>query len=402
MTTLSLVEWQTRHAVPAEPTIATVLRSRFGARIEPSFERPVDGPQWDVTPVGIVGSIKQGPNQVVVRPKVAIENVLFLLSVGSGNDPWQAAEDSRLAQRPELTSAVAALFARLAHQAVSSGVLRGYREERSELATVRGRIDFATQLRRRPGLDLPLAVSYDEHDEDVLENRLLLAATSRLRAHASGTAAVATSLHRLSAVLSAVTPIHVSPASVPSVMWTRLNSHYRAAVELARTVLGGTSVDIDVGGTAALGMTLNMAKVYEDFVCNALTRGLVANGGGRTKLQARCVLDIDSSITMKPDLVWYGESGTPRAVIDAKYKREGSGGAAEADVYQLLAYCTALGLREGHLVYAEGPDASPPVRVVGGGPTIYVHSVDLAQPPRALMHDVALLSSRIAAAAGSA
>jgi 5-methylcytosine-specific restriction endonuclease McrBC regulatory subunit McrC len=46
--------------------------------------------------------------------------------------------------------------------------------------------------------------------------------------------------------------------------------------------------------------------------------------------------------------------GSAVAVIDAKYKAEKPAGYPNADLYQLLAYCTILGLRSGHLVYAKG------------------------------------------------
>jgi len=78
---------------------------------------------------------------------------------------------------------------------------------------------------------------------------------------------------------------------------------------------------------------------------------------------------------MQPDLVWYpdgdgppvggspqapeepadgptGPGADPRrpgAVVDAKYKAERASGFPNADLYQMLAYCTALGLRDGHL-----------------------------------------------------
>ena len=43
-------------------------------------------------------------------------------------------------------------------------------------------------------------------------------------------------------------------------------------------------------------------------------------------------------------------------------------------MYQLTAYCTPLGLREGHLIYAKGDTASHAIEVVGAGITIYCHA----------------------------
>ena len=89
--------------------------------------------------------------------------------------------------------------------------------------------------------------------------------------------------------------------------------------------------------------------------------------------------------------------GSPAAVIDAKYKAEKPAGYPNADLYQLLAYCTVLGLRSGHLVYAKGNEK--PVRHVvrRSGIEIFSHAVDLDQPPDRLLLQMSDLSERIAA-----
>jgi McrBC 5-methylcytosine restriction system component len=43
-----------------------------------------------------------------------------------------------------------------------------------------------------------------------------------------------------------------------------------------------------------------------------------------------------------------------RPLLDAKYKRRTSDARPYGDLYQMLAYCTALGLPTVHLVYADG------------------------------------------------
>ncbi|MDV6270796.1 hypothetical protein [Rhodococcus globerulus] len=43
-------------------------------------------------------------------------------------------------------------------------------------------------------------------------------------------------------------------------------------------------------------------------------------------------------------------------------------------MYQLTAYCTALGLREGQLIYAKGDAASCAVDIVGADIKIYCHA----------------------------
>lgn len=65
----------------------------------------------------------------------------------------------------------------------------------------------------------------------------------------------------------------------------------------------------------------------------------------------------------------------------------------------MLAYCTALGLPDGHLVYAKGnaPEVTHEVRRVGI--VIHAHTVDLDAQPAELLQQVTDLAARVAATA---
>ena len=88
-----------------------------------------------------------------------------------------------------------------------------------------------------------------------------------------------------------------------------------------------------------------------------------------------------------------------RAVVDAKYKAERPGGFPDADLYQMLAYCTALRLRVGHLVYAKGNEPRRAHHIQGTDVTIHAHALDLDQPPAGLLAALDALAQTIADAA---
>ena len=92
-----------------------------------------------------------------------------------------------------------------------------------------------------------------------------------------------------------------------------------------------------------------------------------------------------------------GPPTTAIVVVDAKYKAEKPAGYPQADLYQLLAYCTVLGLREGHLVYAKGNESELTHDVRGTEIVIHCHTVDLDQAPSTLLGQVRSLAHRIAA-----
>lgn len=86
---------------------------------------------------------------------------------------------------------------------------------------------------------------------------------------------------------------------------------------------------------------------------------------------------------IEPDLTWYDNDDKPVAVIDAKYKTITAGKRGpNADMYQLTAYCSPLGLRGGHLIYEKGDTASHAVEAVSADITIYCHALDPTTPRR--------------------
>ena len=131
------------------------------------------------------------------------------------------------------------------------------------------------------------------------------------------------------------------------------------------------------------------------FVTVALREEIEGSYGGRVFAQSRHHLDVAGRIELRPDILWR-VGGLPGAVIDAKYKAEKPSGYPNADLYQLLAYCTVLGLRSGHLVYAAGNE-EPARHVIRQSETeIVCHALHLSKPAGALLAEVSALAARIA------
>lgn len=112
-------------------------------------------------------------------------------------------------------------------------------------------------------------------------------------------------------------------------------------------------------------------------------------------------------IPVRPDIVWYPPGARGRsvdgsaagAVIDAKYKAERPSGYPNADLYQMLAYCTVAGLNIGHLVYAKGQTEPREVQVNRGGVTLVQHALDLATEPKELLGQVGNTADAVLAGA---
>ena len=348
---------------------------------------------WLIGAAGKVGAARVGDVVVRIAPKVSIDRLLFLLGYSVHGAEWLR-ERVDMGAAPDLVPVVAQALWRQVSRAVAQGLLPGYVEVEESAPVLRGRLLESAQLALHHGLPLPLEVRHDEFTVDIPENQILRAACERMLLVPWVDAESARQLRRLLRDFADVTPLRRGD-SVPAWQASRINVRYHAALRLAELVLRATSVEHGPGAVAVNGFLIDMPRLFEDFVTVALREALEGTFGGRVDGQARHHLDVASRVPLRPDIVWrFAE--VPTAVIDAKYKAEKPAGYPNADLYQMLAYCTVLGLRRGHLVYAAGNEEPARHVVRGAGAEIVCHALDLGQTPDKLLAEVSLLASKIA------
>ena len=350
---------------------------------------------WQIGPAGKVGAAKVGGIEIHIKPKVPIARLLFLVGYALHAAAWRP-ETVPVAEAADLVPVVAQALWRQTERAIGQGLLPGYILVEESSQVLRGRLRESEQLRRHHGLPLPLEIQYDEFTIDIPENRILRTACERMLAVPLVDDESQRMLRRLLRDFSDVTPLHRGE-QIPGWQATRLNAQYHAALRLAELVLRASSVEHESGTVAVNGFLLDMPRLFEDFVTVALREALVPAYGGRVDDQDQNHFDEAGLVRLRPDIVWKIRRSAV-AVIDAKYKAEKPAGYPNADLYQLLAYCTVLGLHSGHLVYAQGNEK--PVRHVvrRSGIEIFSHAVDLDQEPDILISQMRDLAQTIAAA----
>ncbi|MDQ1712060.1 MAG: 5-methylcytosine-specific restriction enzyme subunit McrC [Frankiaceae bacterium] len=384
MTVLRLAEYESRDGISLTAAQARTLGATGAVTVTPSWQAG----EWTVKAAQYVGIVAVDGATVVIRPKVPVARLIFLL--GYAVDPRAWREDPvGLADDEELWPAVVHVFARQADRALERGLLQGYRVEEAPLAVLRGRLREADQLRMHSGLPIPLEVRYDEYDIDIPENQLLRAAGERLLRVPQVPPPAIRRLRHLVGRLCEVRRL-VPGQPLPATPRSRLNDRYQPALALARLILRSRGIDVFDAGLRATGFLFDMNKVFEDFITVGLAEAL-APLGGRCAAQDPHWLDVAGRVVMRPDLVRYGPAGRPVTVVDAKYKT----GLPESDLYQILAYCTGLGLVRGHLVYAKGNDVPRRHVVRNAGIEIVQHAVDLDLASTTLLAQVASLATAI-------
>lgn len=343
----------------------------------------------------MVGTIASSQIQVLIRPKIPIENVFLLL------EPSRVPIDLRtelvgFGAHEDVAPAFAAFFSRLLEQTLARGMRRDYVAFEEALVAVRGRIRMDRQM--RSAVVSPIACDFEEYSIDTPHNRVLKAATLKLSQLSGIGAQTRSALRHL---LLWFGEVGDNPPMVEAVLrqgFSRMDAHYEPAVRLACLVLGGRSLDHRIGDVTASTFLIDMNRTFEKFLEVRLASAL--EGDLSVSPQHRVHFDHARSVRIEPDLVFM-DGLAPVFVGDAKYKLGSPASGASPDLFQLLAYTTVLDLPEGVLVYAQSEEEIPNtlVEVVNGDKRLHIRRIDLQGDARSIRRSVDELAAWISARA---
>ena len=234
MRQINLQEYQ-----ESKPKTLTVSERDLFHDVLPSVSiGPVKGAgnRYRLRPGSTVGALEIDDLSVLIQPKIGIPQLLSLACYAMGMfKPHDRLFDFTKAET--LPDVLALALNAAARRAFGRGLLRGYLTEEEALHTVRGRIRFDEQIRRRYGIPLPVELRFDEFTEDILANRLVKAAAARLGRMNLRSPDARRGLGWIAAILDNVSLLEFRRRRVPEVRFDRLNEHYRHVVGLARLIL---------------------------------------------------------------------------------------------------------------------------------------------------------------------
>ena len=179
-----------------------------------------------------VGTVVLPSLRLLIRPKVGLENLFFLLGFGSGITRWTQAQFP-YEHDPDLFKAVAWVFEAEFSRAMVQGVVRGYQAHSETLTTLRGRIDVAGQLRARQSRPFPLECRFEEYTENIELNRVIKAAHRRLLQIPGLDVTLTRELRHRYLTFDSVASVEYLPGSIPELNFTRINRHWEVAARLA-------------------------------------------------------------------------------------------------------------------------------------------------------------------------
>jgi 5-methylcytosine-specific restriction enzyme subunit McrC len=352
--TLTLTERVPRVCRLAPADVRFLLAEhRAHLRLMPTGRRD----RYRLTALGHVGVVVAPTCRLVIRPKVPLANLFFLLDPLA---PVAAASDA-VAPEPG-TEALAFLAGQLARKLAEravAGLHRAYRERTEQGPFLHGTLDLPAQLREDPGRKDRLHGRFDDLTTDLPCNQLPRAVTERLLASPLLPETVRAALRQAMPVFDGVEIVPLTADLCAAA--ERAPEGYRPLLDLCRLLADGLAPGENAGPTPAPAFLLDLERVFEGYV----TRGVVEAFAGRSAHTVSIqpahritpALTGQPEITVRPDVVIDGEDGSV-LIVDAKWKRLPKAGPVTADLYQMLAYCTALGVRRAALVYAGRRDGA--------------------------------------------
>jgi 5-methylcytosine-specific restriction enzyme subunit McrC len=340
---------------------------------------------WTLTPGPWCGVIPLPSGRAVyVEPKVGIENLWRLLAFAWDLPKFPPDMDA-MHSTVDLLEALVEVFVRRVEALLTRGLLRGYDPRRENLYAMRGRLSVAEHLRANAVAKHRLVCDFDEFTTDLPENRILRRALFlTLRAH-SWRPRVRQRLDRCERHMAEVSLEHITRRHFDTLVFTRLNEHYRTPLTLARMLLEMLSVTHRAGEREMLPLLIEMPRLFERFLQRLLEERLPGAGLSVRWGHERRHLDLDQTVTLEPDMV-ICRHGSPVCIGDAKYKptgwdeaqqsEEDARASRNADVYQMFAYCTGYGVRDAVLIYPQ-PSGRETIRIDTGSGLKRVHSLGI-------------------------
>jgi 5-methylcytosine-specific restriction enzyme subunit McrC len=331
--------------------------------------------------------------EITITPKVPVGSVFQMLSVAWGLPSELLEALVGCNKFDEALELVAAFFAGLVERQIQLGLYRRYVEIEENLTVVRGRIDLAQHLRVNQGLDHRMFCRTSDLTWDIPENQIVRQVVRRLAGWEFGSP-TRHRLEQLYAALSEVEPTHYAVERLDTFSHGRLNEPYALLHRFCRLFLSHESVTDRAGPTPFSGFLIDMNQLFETFVTQTLIQRVDTL---RLLPQRQLRLSSDGSVTGRPDLTFISDR-TTAIVGDCKYKILPSSDYIHADIYQVVTYCIAAGVRHGVIVYPRHElSHNRIVEIARSELALHLIAIDLSQQGQALDQACDQLAQRLEA-----
>lgn len=304
-----------------------------------------------------VGVIKYADFQLNIIPKiigdtvsVCLENLAFMLSYTRQLTIHTTGQAQLTNCQNPFLEVLIAHYADVLLKALSRQVPHSYETREENLATIKGKILFAQNIRHNFG---NLARTYCQFDEFTPDN--LINQTFKFVSHAlqklTSVSHTRQKLLKINAVYDDVTLRPVAYTETQRIILNRNQTIFKEPLELAQMFLQNSTISLHNHTFTNLAILFDMNKLFEEFVYMALKRTYpqwnIKAQNSKSIIQSIGGIP-DTAYTICPDIIVNGNT-----IIDTKYKIIDlpNHKPSEADIYQMLAYSKFYGVKNIILCY---------------------------------------------------
>jgi len=309
-----------------------------------------------------VGVVQVGDLAIEILPKLENEasadkgkwqRALLQMLHLSGLLTVEAAPDAdlRLGKSPLVDVYLDSFLAEVEHLA-HSGLVKRYRLTEGNLYKLKGRIQFAQQMRRNLLHRERMFTAHQVYDRDNVLNRILkcaVAIVEHLAIRPSLASRAAASLLWFEEVADA----RITAETFERLTYDRNTERYRHAIQLARLIILNYSPDLRGGREHVMAILFDMNKLFERFIFVQLRRAEPKFADRGLRISGQVSERFWAAKTIRPDVVAAIQKGasTDRVILDTKWKVPKDGQPADVDLKQMYAYNVHLGGLRSVLVY---------------------------------------------------
>jgi 5-methylcytosine-specific restriction enzyme subunit McrC len=331
-----------------------LLLARYPGRFEimPTQQRGM----WQLTARGCAGTVVTPTVRITIRPKVSLENLLFLIDPTAA--VLTAADHMAPIDGEDVFELLAGQFAVRLARLAAAGLHRSYREQHEQGALLQGRLDLAAQLREGAGRQEQLHYHFDDFTADIPCNQALKAIAEDLLVSGMVAAGTQGILRQALVNFEGLRRVQLAQLDLGRAALSNLSPDYVLLLDFAKLLVAGLAPGPDAGITGGPAFLLDMERVWEQYVTRVVYGAFAGQEATHVAVQREQTVaqSVEGQpLLLRPDIV-VERDGKPAVVVDAKWKRLGRAAPPTEDLYQVMAYATSLGAPVAMLVYPGGGD----------------------------------------------
>jgi 5-methylcytosine-specific restriction enzyme subunit McrC len=225
------------------------------------------------------------------------------------------------------------MYLRNLKRLLHAGFVKKYRRETSNVRALKGKLDFAGNIRKNLIHKERFYTTHQVYDVDHLIHQVLSVALDIVTQFSRGTC-LNDVCRRVQLDFPEVKKIIVNEQTFNAIKLNRNTSRYEEALNLARLIILNYSPDIKSGKEKMLSILFDMNTLWEEYVLATLKKEC---RGTSTKVNGQSSKRFWGSRTIRPDIVIEKEDGE-LVVVDTKWKRLSNTSASVEDLRQMYAY----------------------------------------------------------------